>query len=117
MSEGRRKAYRKGHRAEWLAAATLMLKGYRVLERRFKTPVGEIDLIVRKGTLIAFVEVKARRTPQEALDAVGIKSQQRISKAGAWWISRQRNHHMLSWRYDVVAICPRRWPVHYEQVW
>jgi putative endonuclease len=58
----RRKAYRRGHRGEWLAALALMLKGYRILARRHRTKLGEIDLIARRGDLVLFVEVKARRT-------------------------------------------------------
>ncbi|TIO58114.1 MAG: YraN family protein, partial [Mesorhizobium sp.] len=55
----RRKAYRRGHRGEWLAALALMLKGYRILARRHRTKLGEIDLIARRGDLVLFVEVKA----------------------------------------------------------
>ena len=61
-SASRQKAYRRGHRGEWLAAAALMLKGYRILSRRHRTRFGEIDLIARRGDLVLFVEVKARRT-------------------------------------------------------
>lgn len=117
MSKARRKAYRRGHYAEHLAALALMLKGYRVVTRRFKTPVGEVDLIGRRGKLVIFVEVKARSTREAALDSVGIKTQQRISKAANWWISQQKDHAALSWRFDVIAVVPWRWPIHFKQVW
>ncbi|MEL6735010.1 MAG: YraN family protein [Pseudomonadota bacterium] len=115
--QARQKAERKGHRAERLAAWALRLKGYRIVGQRFKTPVGEIDLIARKGNTIAFVEVKARADAQVALDSVTFKSQRRISKAGLWWIGRQKDHAKLSWRFDVVAVVPRRWPIHTQRVW
>ena len=66
----RRKAERRGRRAELIAAWYLRLKLYRVLARRYRTPVGEIDLIVRRGRTIVFVEVKHRPSEAEALEAV-----------------------------------------------
>jgi len=115
--EDRKQAERKGHRAERYAAWALRLKGYRIVEQRFKAPVGEIDLIARKGNTIAFVEVKARATEQAALDSVTFKAQRRIAKTALWWIARQRDHANLSWRFDVVAVTPRRWPKHFQRVW
>lgn len=66
----RQRAYRRGHHSEWLAAAALMVKGYRILARRHRTRFGEIDLIARRGDLVLIVEVKARRTLMEAMEAV-----------------------------------------------
>ena len=117
MSESRKRAYRKGHRAEWLAALALTLKGYCILARRYKTPVGEIDLIARKGDLVAFIEVKARNSKAASLDSVSYASQKRISSAGEWWLTRQKKTGALSWRFDVVAVLPWKWPIHIEDVW
>lgn len=117
MKRDRLKAYRRGHRAEWLAALMLMTKGYRIAARRFKTPVGEVDLIARKNDLILFVEVKARASQQAALDSVSLSSQKRIESAGEWWISQQKDASQLSWRCDIVAVTPWKWPHHYEDVW
>jgi putative endonuclease len=117
MKNDRIKAYRKGRRAERLAALFLQLKGYRIAARRFKTPVGEVDLIARKGDLIVFVEVKARANPQIALDSVSHNAQRRIESASSWWLARQHDTASLNWRFDVVAIVPRRWPSHFEEVW
>lgn len=108
----RQRAYRKGHRSEWLAALALMVKGYRIVARRYRTPLGEIDLIARRGNLVAIVEVKARRTLAEAMEAVAHTSQRRIDGAATLWLSRQKDYTRLSLRYDLVAILPRRWPVH-----
>jgi len=117
MANQRLKAYRKGHRAEWLAAFALFLKGYRIVARRFKTPVGEVDLIARKKDLIVFVEVKARTSEQLALESISVSAQRRISSAGEWWISQQKDAGQLSWRFDVMAIVPWRWPIHFKDVW
>lgn len=110
----RRRALRRGRTGEWLAAMALRLKGYRIVGRNYRTPLGEIDIVARKRDLIVFVEVKARASAGEAIDAVGFKAQRRIANAAEIWIARQRDHHLLSWRFDIVAVVPRRWPVHFE---
>ncbi|MDZ5697284.1 YraN family protein [Chelativorans sp. M5D2P16] len=115
--EKRRRAYRKGHRGEWLAALALMLKGYRIVARRFRTPLGEIDLIARRGRLIAIVEVKARPTLEQAMEAVGPFAQKRIDGAADLWLARQPDFGRLSVRYDLIAVLPRRWPVHVENIY
>jgi len=109
---GRRRAYRKGHRGEWLAALALMLKGYRIVARRFRTPLGEIDLIARRGDLVAIVEVKVRPSLVAAMEAVGPAAQRRIEGAADLWLSRRSDFSRLSVRFDLVAVLPRRWPVH-----
>lgn len=112
----RLKAYRRGHRGEWLAALALTVKGYRVLARRFKTPVGEIDLIARRGDLVVIVEVKVRPTLILAMEAIARQSERRIEAAADIWLSHQRDFGRLSIRYDMVAVLPWRWPVHVENV-
>ena len=108
----RRAAYGLGHRGETLAAFALRLKGFSILARRYRTPAGEIDLIARRGDLVAIVEVKARPTLTEAMDAVTPYALRRIESAADLWLSRQPDHARLSMRFDLVAILPRRWPVH-----
>lgn len=108
------RAYRKGHRGEWLAALALMLKGYRIVALRHRTKLGEIDLIARRGDLVAIVEVKARPTLTQAMDAVGFEAQRRIEGAADLWLAKQRDFDRLSVRFDIVAVLPRRWPVHVE---
>lgn len=109
-------AYRLGHRGEWLAALALLLKGYRIVARRHRTRLGEIDLIARRGDLVLIVEVKARPTLAEAMDAIGPASARRIEGAADLWLARQRDHARLSMRFDMVAILPRRWPIHVENI-
>ena len=113
-SDKRRRAYRRGHFAEWKAAFALILKGYRILAFRHKTKLGEIDLIARKGDLVIMVEVKARPTVSQAVDAVSHTSKKRIHNAADLWLARQRNAAQLSMRFDIVAVCPWRWPEHLE---
>jgi putative endonuclease len=113
-TQKRKRAQRWGHVSEWLAAASLVLKGYRIMKMRYKTKTGEVDIIARKGHLIVMVEVKARRTIEEAFDAVTVTSQRRIENAGDLWLAQQKNPHLLSVRYDIIAVRPWKWPHHYE---
>jgi putative endonuclease len=114
--ERRFRAYRKGHRGERLAALALMLKGYRILARRHRTKLGEIDLIARRGDLVLIVEVKVRQTLTEAMEALSRTSERRIEAAADLWLARQPDYGCLSIRFDMVAVLPRRWPIHVENV-
>lgn len=114
MSRDRRAAYRRGHKAEWLAGAFLLAKGYRPLARRHRTPLGEIDLIVRRGRTIVFVEVKARASLAEAFDAIGASAEQRIVAAADMWLSAHPDAAGLDLRFDLVLIVPWRLPHHVE---
>lgn len=110
--EKKRQAYSRGVRAERLAAFALMLKGFRIVERRYKTRFGEIDLIAKRGTLVLIVEVKARDSVAAAMDAVSKTNLQRIEAAADHWLAQQPDYHRLSLRLDLIAVLPRRWPVH-----
>lgn len=114
QSQKRQSAYRRGHFAEYRAALALFVKGYRILALRHKTKLGEIDIIARKGDLVAVVEVKARPTITQAVDAVSHSAQRRISNASDLWLATQPDASRLSIRYDIVAVCPWRWPTHLE---
>lgn len=108
----RHRAYRRGHSAERIAAVALMLKGYRIIDRRYRTKLGEIDLIARRGNIVLIIEVKARATLQQAMDSVNPIAMRRIEAAADQWLARQPDHDRLSLRFDLVAILPWRWPVH-----
>ncbi len=108
------KAYRRGHSAEWLAATALMVKGFRIVARRYRTKLGEIDLIARRGDLVLMVEVKARKSLVEAREAIARESERRIEGCADLWLARQPDFGRLSVRFDMVAVLPWRWPVHVE---
>lgn len=108
----RRRAFRRGHRAELAAALYLFAKGYRILAIRYRTKAGEIDIIARKGDLIACVEVKARASEEGAVFAVNGSAQHRIRAASDVWLARQPDAHRLSVRYDIIAVLPWRLPRH-----
>ena len=110
----RRKAERRGHVSEYLAAFFLLLKGYRIVAIRYRTRLGEIDIIARKGDLAVFVEVKARKFEGQAIDAVGYTTQSRIHAASDLWLAKRQDAARLSRRYDVIAVLPFRIPRHFE---
>ena len=70
----------------------------------------------RRGDLVLIVEVKVRPTLMQAMEAIGRMSERRIEAAADIWLSRQPDHARLSLRFDMVAVLPRRWPVHVENV-
>ena len=109
----RLKAFRRGHVAEYVAAFWLMLKGYRILAIRYRTKLGEIDIVARRGDLVLLVEVKARRELGTAVFAVTDAAQRRIRAAGDLWLSRQPDAQRLSLRCDIVAVLPLRLPRHF----
>ncbi|MBM6595003.1 YraN family protein [Microvirga pudoricolor] len=110
--ERRRATYLRGHAAERRALLFLMLKGYRPLARRYSAAGGEIDLIVKRGQTIAFVEVKARAAMDDALTAITPAKRRRFSRAARAWLSRNPWAGGLTWRADAVFIAPGRWPQH-----
>jgi putative endonuclease len=110
--ERRRATYLRGHWAEHVALAILVLKGYRLLARRYSASGGEIDLIVKRGDTIAFVEVKARGMMDSALVAIGAQKRERFSRAARAWISRNGWAAGKVLRADAVFVAPGRWPRH-----
>ena len=105
-------AFRTGLSAEARAAAYLMAKGYRILAKRFRTPVGEIDLVARRRNLLVFVEVKARATLDDAAYAVTPRQQRRIIDAAQTWLMAHPEHAEFDLRFDAMLIAPRHLPRH-----
>jgi putative endonuclease len=113
----RRAAEQRGRGAERQAAWLLRLKGYRVLARHFRSPVGEVDLIVRRGGTLAFVEVKARPTQAEARDAIGPRQQARIARAAEAFLAQRPDLAQLDLRFDAVLLVPGARPCHMIDAW
>jgi putative endonuclease len=111
-SPARVAAFRTGLSAEARAAAWLMAKGYRILAKRFRTPYGEIDIVARRRNLLAFIEVKARATLDDAAYAVTPRQQARIINAAQAWLMAHPEHAEFEQRFDALLIAPRRLPRH-----
>ena len=117
MNTRRIAAEKRGRRAETLAAWFLRLKAYRILARDFKTPVGEIDLIARRGRTIAFVEVKRRQDLTQGLEAVTPRAQARIMRAAQTFMAGRPDLAQFDLRFDVIVINPGFWPHHLQGAW
>jgi putative endonuclease len=103
-------AYRRGLFGEALAAWFYRLRFYRVLARRYRTPAGEIDLIVRRGKTVVFVEVKHRPDEAEALEAIVPRARRRIARAAELWLAAHPAAAGLDLRFDLVIVNPGRLP-------
>ena len=112
----RRRAEQGGRRAESIAAFWLQLKGWAILARRVRTPVGEVDLVARRGRTVAFVEVKARATEADiemSLDDYRLRRVAAAAEAVAASFVRPGD----DMRIDAIFIVPRRLPRHLANVW
>ncbi|MGA9658613.1 MAG: YraN family protein [Asticcacaulis sp.] len=107
------KAHKTGHLAEYIALIHLMLKGYRILGFRLKTPQGEIDILAQKGTRLAIVEVKQRRLHEDALETVSHIQQERLWQAGLALQARRPNLRKYDLNIDLYTIAPKSLPRHY----
>jgi putative endonuclease len=114
MRNRRVRAYRSGLLAESLVALLLRLKGNRIVARRYKTPVGEIDLVALKGKRLAFVEVKRRQSFEDAAEALPSRARRRIVRAAQYWLAAHPSYNGHDMRFDVVLTAPWRWPRHIE---
>lgn len=112
----RQRAERSGRRAERLAALWLQLKGWKILGRRVRTPLGEVDLVARRGRTVAFVEVKARASVREAGLALDEWRLRRVA-AAAEALAQRYAGAGDDIRLDAIFIVPRRLPRHMANIW
>jgi putative endonuclease len=110
----RQVAFRLGISAESRAAAYLIAKGFRILARRWRSPVGEIDIIAARRRLLIFVEVKARDKFDDAAWSVTDRQRARIVAAAEAWLARQGDHPFEDMRFDAVLVAPGRIPQHIQ---
>ncbi len=120
MTENKKKkSYKRGILAEYIAAFYLVFKGYHIIRMRYKAPVGEIDIIARRRNTLVFVEVKYRRSLEDAISAVGARSQRRIEKSALHFISFNKRYQTYDMRFDVIGI-EGLWPFslkHLDNAW
>lgn len=119
MSESERHArgVRFGRHAEALCALLLQLKGYRVLARNLRTPMGEIDIVARRGDALAIVEVKARRDWETASEAVSARQRGRLVRAAHAYVAANPHLSGLPVRFDVMLVTPWSLPRHIADAW
>jgi putative endonuclease len=113
----REQAEKRGRMAEIIALNFLRCKGYRLLARRFKSAMGEIDLVMRKGDTTVFIEVKARATVDLAVQSVTTWQWRRIANAAANWATRDAKAASGYQRFDIVAVPSYLWPTHIQNAY
>lgn len=96
--------YQKGVWSEWIVSIYLQLLGYKILNRRFKTKLGEVDLVVQKNGVVVFVEVKNRKNLSDALEVVDAKTQKRIVNAAKLFVQKHPTQAAKGFRFDVIAL-------------
>lgn len=123
QSQNKKKSYKLGVLAEMVATLTLVLKGYTIKERRFRSHYGEIDIIAQKGNTIIFCEVKARKDYITAIESLSEHQKKRINNSAEHYLSNlnsvSRNNKIenKTFRCDMILIIPWRWPVHIKNAW
>ena len=110
-------SHAKGLKAEKLAEIALMLKGYRILARRFKTPAGEVDIVARRGQVLAFVEVKHRKSHDAAAESITAHNRARVRNATALYLQEHPQYTDMDIRFDAMVVTPGAWPRHIVQAW
>ena len=112
-----RDAERLGRRAEFLCALMLRLKGYRILARQWKCSSGEIDIVARRGRVLAFIEVKARYDHTSAAESLSRRQQLRIARAATHFLAANMALQNLDQRFDIILVVPWRLPLHVPSAW
>ena len=113
----RRQHQRAGRRAEAIAALWLRLKGYTILARTFRHGSGEVDLLARRGAVLAAVEVKWCPRLAQAAAAVSPRQRYRVQRAASVFWARLPDHDRLALRFDAVLLAPWRLPHHIVDAW
>jgi putative endonuclease len=108
----RQAAFRVGISAESRAAAFLIAKGFRILARRWRSPLGEIDIVARRRHLLVFAEVKARASLAEAAESVDQRQRRRIAAAAEIWLAANPDKTIFDIRFDAILVAPRKIPRH-----
>ena len=113
----RRTAERRGRFAEFMAAWSCRLSGFRVLATRYRTPSGEIDLVLRRRSLLIFAEVKARTSFDQALYALRPQQRKRLARAADVFLKHHPVHATCAVRFDLIAVRPWRLPLQISDAW
>jgi putative endonuclease len=114
MAHDRKKSEEAGRTAELVALWYLRLKGWRLLSHRYKSHAGEVDLVMRRGDVTAFIEVKVRGSLDGAVESVSPRQARRISAAARGFLAEDSTAALQSCRFDIVAVSPYHWPRHIE---
>jgi putative endonuclease len=113
----RQRAERRGRLAEWLCLWHLRLRGWHIVARGWRCPAGEIDIVARRGKVLAIIEVKSRAEVTVAANALTPRQRRRISRAAEALIASRPDLGRLDIRFDLMLVAPQRLPRHWRDAW
>lgn len=117
----KKQAQKRGLAGEWRCKLALILTGWSILHHSYSSRTGsgagEIDLIARRGHVLAFIEVKTKPNLTKGLDAVSADQQARITRGAERYIAQHLDLTALDMRFDLMIVRPWRWPIHITDVW
>ncbi len=113
----KKSSHRRGLVAEALCRAALRLKGYNIVASRYRSRLGEIDIIARRGSYLALIEVKARPSHRMAAEAITHYQRERLERAAADFLARHPHLNRHQVRFDAMLVAPWRWPLHITDAW
>jgi len=116
-TERRRRAERRGRFAEWLSVWHLRLRGWHIVARGWRCPVGEIDIVARRGKTLAIIEVKSRAEAATAASALSPRQRRRIARATEALLVSRPDLAGLDPRFDVMLVPAKRLPRHWPDAW
>jgi|SRR5271166_34456 len=113
----RQRAQRRGRLAEWLCLWHLRLHGWHILARGWRCPAGEIDILARRGKVLAVIEVKSRDDFAVAAEALAPRQRRRIARAAEAFMLVRPELGALDLRFDLMLVAPLRLPRHWHGAW
>ena len=113
----RQRAQRRGRVAEWLCLWHLRLRGWHILARDWRCPAGEIDILARRGRVLAVIEVKSRGELATAATALAPRQRRRIARAVEAFLLQRSDLAGLDLRFDLMLVAPLRLPRHWRGAW
>jgi putative endonuclease len=113
----RQRAQRRGRVAEWLCLWHLRLRGWHILARGWRCPAGEIDIVARRGKVLAIIEVKSRGEFAAAAAGFATRPRGRIARAAEAFLLQRSDLAGLDLRFDLMLVAPRRLPRHWRGAW
>ncbi len=117
LNPKRSAAYNLGVLAEKQAVSYLRKQGYEILAERYKAPVGEIDILALQDDMLVAVEVKARKTLEEALESITPRNRQRVENALLHFLNLHEGYAAHGMRFDVITLCGEGVMQHLDNAW
>jgi putative endonuclease len=113
----RRRAERRGRLSEWICLWHLRLHGWHIVAHQWRCPAGEIDILARRGAVLAVIEVKSRAEIGATASALSPRQRRRIARAAQAFLKARPDLAGLALRFDLMRVAPFRLPRHDRAAW